>query len=160
MAALACSLLLAGCSDKNDNATPTGTTILAWDHTQSERASMKTAKLGERKTTNVAHKTKLADGSPVEVGVTVETAPVTLDEDGVTKEYVAPVRVTVTLDKNADFTFAEGKCIGPNYQTARPTPREMLLECRVRARKASADVVLALDILGDGRVEDSVAAPK
>lgn len=148
----------AGCSDKNDNATPLGTVILSWDHTQSERASMKTAKIGERKSTNVAHKAKLADGSTVEIGVALVTAPVTLVEDGVTKDYLAPVLLSAKLDKNADFTFAEGKCTGPNYQTARPTPREMIVECRVRARKSSADVVLALDVFGDGRVADSFAS--
>lgn len=160
---LACVLgalaVAAGCGDKNDKATATGTVILQWDHTSSDRASLTTATLGERRSVNVAHRAKLVDGSTVELGLAIVTAPITLREDGVSKQYLAPVLVSAKLDKNADFTFSEPRCMGPNYQIARPTPREMILECRVKATKPTADVYLAFDVYGDGRVADSVELP-
>ena len=153
------ALVLVSCGDKNENPTPLGTVVIQWDHTQSERASMKTAQIGARKSSNISHTSKMFDGSTVTLGIALVTAPVTFVEDGVTKEYLAPVLVSAKLDKNADFTFAEGACKGPHYQMARPTPREMIVECRARARKPSADLVLAFDVYGDGRVVDSYTPP-
>lgn len=161
MLCVAALVAAGGCgSKKNKNPTPVGTAVVTWDHTQSDRASMKTAKIGAHKLVNQVVAMKMVDGSTVKLEITAGVAPVTLHEDGVDKAYHAPVKVTAKVIDGADFTFDRPKCAGPHYQMGSPTPPEMLLDCTLHATKPDAELMLAFDVFGDGRMVDAFEGAK
>lgn len=146
----------AGCSKKNENPTAAGTSILAWELAQSERASIRTAKTSDVKVQEVDYTAHPTEDTAVKVKVHLETATVVFEEDGKEVTHTAPIKLGLTLVDGADYTLDDGRCMGPNYKLAAPgeAPRDMLLHCTVNATKPNAQVNITIYAYGDGTIND------
>ncbi len=152
------TLCLVGCTKKNENPTPAGATILSWELSQSDRESMRSAKLADVKVQDLEYTAHPTDDSSVKVKVHLETATVVFVEAGSENTHSSPTKLSLTLVDGADYTLDRGKCMGPHYKLAAPgeAPREMILHCIVKATKPNADVSFSFYAYGDGRIDDGL----
>src|SRR5688500_14359991 len=128
------AVCLVGCTKKNENPTPSGANILAWDQTQAERESIRTAKTSDVKVQGLECAAQPAEDTAGKVKVRLETATVVMTEDGKEVTHAAPIKLGLTLVEGADYTFSDGKCFGPHYKLAAPgeAPHDMILHCIVK----------------------------
>lgn len=146
------ALSVAGC--KNKDATASGASVLAWDTGKSTRASFAKVVVGARRAKDVTLVAHPFEGAAIKLRAHVETADVTFEEDGKPQKFDAPVSIAVTVDDANDFTLGGGKCDGPDFQLAAPgaAPKEMIVQCRIKATKPNADVGVSFEVWGDGKV--------
>ena len=148
-------VLLAACKESNPNPTKAGATILTWQIGDSDRTTIRTAKLTDIKVADYDYDAVTAD-TKVKLKVHLETATAVFVEDGKEVTHTAPTKLEVKVVDANDFTLSTktGACGGPHYDMALPPSRDMILTCRVIAKKPSYDVGFWLYAYGDGRIDD------
>jgi hypothetical protein len=150
------ALVVVGCHRSNPNPTAPGTTVLAWELAQSDRETIRSAKLSESTSKDLDYVAHPTDDTTVKVAIHLETATTVFSEAGEEVNHRAPVKLSVKLVDGADFTLGNGTCMGPHYKLAAPgaAPRDMILHCIVKAKKPSYDVSFTIYAYGDGTIDD------
>jgi hypothetical protein len=153
--ALVSLLVLAACT-KNPDATTPGTTVIAWQLADSDRSSIRAAKLTDVKTQTFTHDAHPTKDTTVKVEVTLETATVTFEEDGKQVVHRAPTKLAVKAIDAGGFTLSKSKggCMGPHYDMNLPPSLDMILHCTISAKKPRYDVGFWLYAYGDNRIDD------
>jgi hypothetical protein len=153
------ALCLAGCTKKNENPTPSGANILAWDLSQAERESVRAAKTSDVNVQDIDYTAHPTEDTSVKVKIHLETATIVFNEGGGERTHSSPIKIGMTLVDGADYTLDRGKCMGPHYKLAAPgeAPRDMILHCIVKATKPNAQVSFTIYAYGDGKIDDGVA---
>jgi hypothetical protein len=152
------ALALVGCTKKNENPTPAGTTILAWDRTQSERETIRSGTMSDAKTHDFEYTGYPIDDVAVKVKVHLETATVVFTHDDKETIHTTPTKISLVLVDGADFTLHDGKCWGPHFKLGAPgeAPRDLILHCIVKATKPNASVSFSFYAYGNGTMDDGV----
>ena len=146
-------LVLAACSHANKDATPVGAKVFDWDATKSDRAAIKTAQFTDIKPIDRSETVTACGGDiKIKLKLHMETGTATYDEGGSHMQVPALHALTATVEDGADFTFAPGKCEGPNYELTAPgqAPHYTLLDCHARVNKPNNDCLIYLQLKGDG----------
>ena len=152
-------LFAVGCGNgAAKDATPAGTVLVTWDAKQSTRTAMRTAAVGGHVVKDVAYTAHPTPESAVILAIHVETAPVTLVEDGKRVDRVAPVALTVTATDSDGFRIGPGTCTGPDYGL--DGGAKMLMDCAFKATKPKNDVGFMFDVYSDGSVDDGATPRK
>ncbi len=152
------ALFAVGCgTGAAKDATPAGTVLVTWDAKQSTRPAIRVAAIGGHVVKDVTYTAHPTPESTVTLAIHVETAPVTLVEDGKRLDRVAPVAVTVTATDSDGFRIGPGKCTGPDYGL--DGADMMLMDCAFKATKPKTDVGFMFDVYSDGTVDDG-ATPR
>jgi hypothetical protein len=146
---------LVGCKDKNANPTAAGAVVLDWKLADSDRTTIRNAKVEDVKSQDIDWVDQPTDDTQVKLKLHVETAKVTYDEDGKTMSLPAPVVVKATVVDAGDFTFSKPSCGGPHYPMGAPgeMPTNTLLQCRISTHKPRYEVGISFEIDGSGKVE-------
>lgn len=153
---VALALAVLGCQPSNPNPTAAGTTILSWELAQSDRETIRSAKLSETTVKDFDYEAHPTDDTTVVVAVHLETATTVFTEAGEQVTHRTPVKLSLKLVGGADFTLGNGRCMGPHYKLAAPgeAPRDMILHCIVKAKKPRYDVSFTIYAYGDGTIDD------
>lgn len=149
------AVVLTGCPKKEATVTAVGARVVDWKLAQSDRESIRIAPTSDVISQQKQLTSHPTNDSTVVLKVSAEFATVTFSEDGKDVTHSAPVSLTAEVVEGGGYTFGAVNCSGPHYQLAAPgeTPREMLLQCSVRVKKADADVLINLTARGDGTLE-------
>lgn len=152
---LALAFLVACSSDANPEATKPGATVLEWELADSDRESVRAAKIGDVEVSEHAFDGEVSpEGVKVKVNVHLETATVEFEEDGKLVTHAAPVRLKIEAVDAAGFTLSPLRCMGPHYTLDLPPAHDMILQCYVKATKPRWDVSFVVYAYGDGRIDD------
>lgn len=152
--ALLVTTLAACSSDANPDATKPGATVLEWELADSDRESLRAAKISEVAASQHAYQGVLSNGVEVKVNVQLETATVEFEEDGKLVTHAAPVKLKIEAVDAAGFTLSLQRCMGPHYTMDLPPAHDMILHCYVKATKPRTDVSFVVYAYGDGHIDD------
>ena len=159
---LVCLLVVAACSKNNPNATKPGTQILDWKLEQSDRETIRHAATSEVKVQDIDYVAHPTEDTDIKLKIHLETATVTYQEAGQQEKHAAPIKLSIVVVDNGNFTVKEStqKCSGPHYQLGAPgeAPHEMLMNCYFHATKPNYDVGFHIYAWGAGKIDDG--APK
>lgn len=154
------ALALAACSsDANPDATKPGATVLEWQLADSDRESIRAAKISDSKTSEHAFESEVTDGAKIKVNVELETATVEFEEDGKVVTHAAPVKLKIEAVDAAGFTLSPLRCMGPHYTMDLPPAHDMILQCYVKVTKPRTDVSFVVYAYGDGHIDDGKPKP-
>lgn len=144
--------------DKTTSSTPTapGTTVMTWELAKADRVAIRTAKLGEVKSTTHEHVAKVGDQTIAKLKVHVDTAAVEFDEDGKKVSQTAPVKLRIEAVESNGFTLTPKDCKGPQYWDNVTEASPQVLRCSLNAKKPKHDLGFMIYVYGDGHIEDGI----
>ena len=136
---------LAACG-RHPHPTPPGTKVLAWDISHSDRAALRSAAFSGLTPKDLA----LADADTgVRLALHLELARATYMEDGTAMALPVLVSLAATVTDANDFTLADARCEGPDYDLALP-PTTTILDCTLGATRPDADLRIFFQLDGSG----------
>lgn len=143
-----CATLSCGNKHENKDATPDGTTVLEWDLGKTDQAPMKTATLEDKKPLDVVQVMAPADDTKVKLKLHLELATAKYRDGDQAKTARVLVAIKAVLGDGNDFTFHDGKCVGPKQSLAAST----VVDCSIRTDRPGFEGGVFFEVFDDGRV--------